>query len=325
VSQEEAEGATPETVTKSVDGEEEEGWMGKAWKKLGSFVGSGSDTASEEDSAKDQDQQAETPDEERKRLQEEEEVRRMEEEAALEAEAAAPEEEQPPDESWQDEGAEPEVPDQDSGEPKGSEAEAGAPPAEETAEQRLREVRRKHTGAKADLERLQKEKEKLQVQQAYLDDKWLGLADTCVEAREPQYTYRGCIFEKAAQVDNGAGHETNLGRWKGFSPDMTKVIFDNGDFCANAPQRSFTLSLKCGKDTRAWGASEPSTCVYTAEMESPIACNESGLKELETELEKLLELEAAVAKEIEEDERIRAAELAKLRKQQDAAGLHDEL
>ena len=91
------------------------------------------------------------------------------------------------------------------------------------AEQRLREVRRKHTGAKADLERLQKEKEKLQVQQAYLGDKWLGLADTCVEAREPQYTYRGCIFEKAAQVDNGAGHETNLGRWKGFSPDMTKV------------------------------------------------------------------------------------------------------
>jgi hypothetical protein len=91
------------------------------------------------------------------------------------------------------------------------------------AEQRLREVRRKHTGAKADLERLQKEKEKLQSQRAYLDDKWLGLADTCVEAREPQYTYRGCIFEKAAQVDNGAGHETSLGLWKGFAADMSKV------------------------------------------------------------------------------------------------------
>jgi hypothetical protein len=60
-------------------------------------------------------------------------------------------------------------------------------------------------------------------------------------------------------------------------------------------------------------------------MESPIACNETGLKELEAEMEKLLELEAAVAKEIEEDERIRAAELAKLREQQEAGALHDEL
>lgn len=55
------------------------------------------------------------------------------------------------------------------------------------------------------------------------DDAWLALSSHCAEAREPQYTYRLCLFDKAAQVDNGGGHETSLGKWKGFEKGYTEV------------------------------------------------------------------------------------------------------
>ena len=56
-----------------------------------------------------------------------------------------------------------------------------------------------------------------------IDDAWVALTDHCSSAREPQYTYRLCLFDKAAQVDNGAGHETSLGLWRGFENGYTEV------------------------------------------------------------------------------------------------------
>jgi protein kinase C substrate 80K-H len=84
-------------------------------------------------------------------------------------------------------------------------------------------------------------------------------------------------------------------------------MWDGGDFCANAPQRSFTVELECGTETKAWGASEPSTCVYTAKMSTPIACDEEGLAAVQGELQKLLDEEAAIAREIAEAEAAKAA------------------
>jgi hypothetical protein len=89
--------------------------------------------------------------------------------------------------------------------------------------QKVEEVERQHTEAQNEVQRLQAEQEELQRQVPHQGDKWLGLAGTCVDARQPQYTYRGCLFGKASQIDNNAGHETSLGNWKGFSEDMTKV------------------------------------------------------------------------------------------------------
>jgi hypothetical protein len=34
---------------------------------------------------------------------------------------------------------------------------------------------------------------------------------------------RFCFFDKATQIDNGGGHETNLGFWKGFEKAGTEV------------------------------------------------------------------------------------------------------
>jgi len=51
----------------------------------------------------------------------------------------------------------------------------------------------------------------------------MALTSHCSDAREPQYTYRLCLFDKAAQVDNNAGHETSLGTWRGFDKGYTEV------------------------------------------------------------------------------------------------------
>jgi hypothetical protein len=87
----------------------------------------------------------------------------------------------------------------------------------------VEDLEQQATEAQSEVQRLQAEQEELQRQLPHQGDKWLGLAGTCVDAREPQYTYRGCLFGKAAQIDNNAGHETSLGNWKGFNEDMTKV------------------------------------------------------------------------------------------------------
>jgi hypothetical protein len=52
---------------------------------------------------------------------------------------------------------------------------------------------------------------------------WAGLLNKCLESREPQFTYKFCFFDKATQIDNGGGHETNLGFWKGFEKGGTEV------------------------------------------------------------------------------------------------------
>ena len=169
---------------------------------------------------------------------------------------------------------------------------------------------------------LRAEKELLARQVGYdygADDAWLALASHCSEAREPQYSYRLCLFDKAAQVDNNAGHETSLGRWRGFEKGYTEGVFDNGDWCHQAPARSMRVTFQCGLEEAAWGASEPSTCTYAATMATPAACKEDDLKALEARLAELLQEERALAEEIAAEEAERKAALAKRRAAQAAA------
>jgi hypothetical protein len=211
------------------------------------------------------------------------------------------------------------------------------------------------------------------------DDAWIALTKHCAEAREPQYTYRLCLFDKAAQVDNNAGHETNLGQWRGFEKGYTEVrrggvgwwggclgeaargappappmqgpgpaaqprcvagpwnsrpppltlpppprqgVFENGDWCHQAPARSMRVTFQCGLEESAWGGSEPATCAYAAAMATPAACRQEDLQALEDRLAALIKEEAELAKEIAEEE---AARQAAFRAHAAAAAAKDEL
>ncbi|KAI8473523.1 MAG: glucosidase II beta subunit-like-domain-containing protein [Monoraphidium minutum] len=166
------------------------------------------------------------------------------------------------------------------------------------------------TAAEDAVSTLRGEKERLTRQVTYdygADDAWIALASQCTDAREPQYTYRLCLFDKAAQVDNHGGHETSLGAWKGFEKGYTEGVFENGDWCHQAPARSMRVTLECGEYESASDASEPSTCGYVAKLVTPAACKKEELQALEDRLAALVAEEAALAKDIAEEDAARRA------------------
>ena len=50
--------------------------------------------------------------------------------------------------------------------------------------------------------------------------------------------------------------------------------WDKGAKCWNGPQRSATVFLSCGPETKLISADEPDTCRYVFKMESHIACDD---------------------------------------------------
>lgn len=54
-------------------------------------------------------------------------------------------------------------------------------------------------------------------------------AGQCFQAKEVQYTYEACFFDKALQKE---GHNRPcIGKWQGFQDNYRTALFDNGDPC----------------------------------------------------------------------------------------------
>ena len=111
-----------------------------------------------------------------------------------------------------------------------------------------------------------------------------ALKDLCYTVTEGKYDYEVCIFGKAVQKDKGAasGSGTSLGNWKGMSIDDDSgdrvMKWINGQRCWNGPERSATVIVRCGAETKLQSAEEPDTCSYVLEMESHIACDDTYFK-----------------------------------------------
>jgi len=103
------------------------------------------------------------------------------------------------------------------------------------------------------------------------------LKGTCHSVTAGKYDYEVCVDGKATQKDTGATSGTNLGKWKGMSVEKETgkrvMKWEKGQKCWNGPERSATVYVTCGAETKLVRAEEPETCTYVLEMESYIACD----------------------------------------------------
>ena len=107
------------------------------------------------------------------------------------------------------------------------------------------------------------------------DDAFHGLLDKCFTANLAEYAYTVCPYGKADQrKTRGGSGSTSLGTfetWIGKKYNL--MVFRNGQSCYNGPQRSLTLSLKCGATEALLDVEEPNKCTYTATLITPAACD----------------------------------------------------
>ena len=113
---------------------------------------------------------------------------------------------------------------------------------------------------------------------------FLSLEDKCFSLLHQKYEYKVCfgIGGIASQRDTGGGM-TTLGTFSDISFDdksgNTELSYTEGAHCWNHGARVAHVSIKCGAATVLERVSEPSTCLYHLEMQSPAACAEA-VKEL---------------------------------------------
>jgi len=100
---------------------------------------------------------------------------------------------------------------------------------------------------------------------------WRALKGECVKTMHDKYTYEMCLFGQAKQ------DAVLLGTWKEWRNGHAQMLFTGGQHChATQAPRSFTVSVVCGLANKLVDIREPSTCSYSATLESPAACVPEG-------------------------------------------------
>ena len=110
------------------------------------------------------------------------------------------------------------------------------------------------------------------------DDKlaYLHLKDQCFSTIDGKFTYNVCVMKTVSQKETDGHNDVTLGKFDSISDDdKGNVImhFTEGQHCWNHGDRKADVTIRCGKENKLLSATEPSTCFYTLEFESPAACS----------------------------------------------------
>ena len=115
---------------------------------------------------------------------------------------------------------------------------------------------------------------------------FVALADECFSTTGGKFKYTACMMRDIAQCEQhdddnaNCNNEVSLGKFKSISSgsfsggkSIIKMTFDEGTHCHAFGPRTSDLFITCGAENKLLGASEPSTCYYQLNMESPAACS----------------------------------------------------
>ncbi|TMW69713.1 hypothetical protein Poli38472_001869 [Pythium oligandrum] len=160
------------------------------------------------------------------------------------------------------------------------------------------EARKNLADAKDKLNKSERDWDKLKkiVEKEYGEDRVLyAVSEQCFSTPSGEYTYSMCFFGSAKQ------DSTSLGKMEDPDPaNPNELIFQGGTTCWNGPARSLKVTMECGATTELYNVDEPSTCVYTAKLKTPLVCNEkykqsllAGDEEETNQLPHYIEVEVA--------------------------------
>lgn len=113
---------------------------------------------------------------------------------------------------------------------------------------------------------------------------WM-LEGKCFSKTINQYEYEMCPFDGAKQKEGSSG--TSIGKWNRMEKEGTgfRFFFTEGQKCWNGPERSLTVTVRCGMENEVLSVDEPSVCEYVMDFVSPAACDSAYAKELKLDLE----------------------------------------
>lgn len=121
-------------------------------------------------------------------------------------------------------------------------------------------------------------------------NKFLGLdfgADNALHAihgqtfewSDREYTYKLNSYSDVTQ--SKPGHSSTLGRYKKIDSDNPHLmIYDSGDRCWGAPDRSTKVTMICGDQNKVLDVKEPNKCEYALIFQTPAACSQQALDAL---------------------------------------------
>lgn len=147
--------------------------------------------------------------------------------------------------------------------------------AKEKAEANVNEARNEKDAAAREVERIKN----FLALDFGPDGALLPLHGKTFEWADREYTYKFNGYNDVTQ--SKPGHSSNLGRYKRIdSANPNVLIFDSGDRCWGAPDRSTKVTLVCGDENKVVDVKEPNKCEYAMTLQTPAACSQSALDAL---------------------------------------------